>query len=368
MSRFFFVATLLAVAASAPLALSRKEAAPAPRASEIVSMPGGPAARRTLSLSDRDLGPAWSAFVAFRFLGAPCPPESGARFVNAFFDGRLPAAAGFVRTELANIDLPGAARIADRARSFDRALVLLGPAPESLLRVFVERAEDPEAHVEATRANVEVLAGLVADPALGERAFSLLKAAGGVPSRAIHALSQRVACDSWARTALGSLGTKAVPCLLEALDSSDARRRAAGAWVLAGIGDPAHAERILQAALPELARDSIPGNAAFAIRALAALGDRARPAVRVLLRSADDQAVAGALQVLMKSGGATAEDLDAARSRVERLASRAAEAGDEASIGLELRAALGVATGAMRVPDPPENLNPSQAESSARTW
>ena len=53
---------------------------------------------------------------------------------------------------------------------------------------------------------------------------------------------------------------------------------------------------------------------------------------------------------------------------MERLASRAGEAGDEAAIGIELRAALGVAKGAMSVPLPPENLNPSQAESSRRLW
>jgi hypothetical protein len=181
-------------------------------------------------------------------------------------------------------------------------------------------------------------------------------------------LGGRVERDAWARAALGAIGAPAVPVLLEALDSQDGRRRAAAAWVLAGVAGSAQADRILQAALPELARDSIPGNAAFAIRALAALGDRARPAVRGLLKSADDQAVAGALQVLLKTGGALPDDIEAARGRVERLAARAGEAGDEAAIGIDVRASLGVALGAMPVPDPPRRLNPSQTGSAAREW
>jgi hypothetical protein len=367
MIRFLSGAALLALA-SAPFALSNRGAAPCVAPPEIISLADPAAAGRPSPLADLDLRRAWRSFVGLRVLGTPCPSESTARFIDAFFDGRLPAAAGFVRAELASLDAQGAVRIADRARSFDRALVQLKPAPDALLRVLVERSEDPEAHVEATRANADGVARIVADPALGERAFGLLKTAQVVPQPALDALSGRLARDAWARAALGSLGAKAAPVLLEAIESDDAARRAAGAWVLAGIGDPAHAERIIRAAVPELARDSTPGNAAFAIRALAALGDRARPVVRALLKSADDQAVAGALQVLMKTGGADAEDLEAARSRVERLAARAGEAGDEAAIGLEIRAALGVAKGAMGVPDPPEKLNPSQAGTSGRGW
>lgn len=368
MNRLFFGAACLAALASAPLALSRREDAPRTKAPEIVSMPESPAPRRAPTLAELDLRTAWEISVGLGLLGVPCPPESGARFIDAFFDGRLPAAAGFVRARLATLDRREAIRISDRARSLDRALVQLRPAPGALLRVFVERSEDPDAHVEATSANAEGVARLVRDPELGERAFALLYATGGVPSSALKSLCDRVARDPWARAALASLGAKAFPVLLESLDSGDAVRRAAAAWVLAGIAGPAYAERILQTAVPELAKDSIPGNAAFAIRALTALGDRARPAVRGLLKSADDQAVAAALQVLMKTGGATAEDLEAARSRVERLAARAGEAGDEASIGLELRATLGVTHGAMKVPDPPENLNPSQKPSTGRTW
>ena len=367
MIRILAGAAFLGALASAPFAILGRESAPPPPPPEIVSMPPAPSDRRP-SLSEMDLRPAWGTFVALRLLGAPRGSEDSARFVDAFFDGRLPAAAGFVRAELATLDAQGAARIADRARSFDRALVHLRPAPDALLRVFVERAEDPEAHVEAARVNAEGLARIVADPALGERAFALLKACGLVPGSALETLGERVARDAWARRALGSMGAAAAPVLLEALESEDAPRRAAGAWVLAGLGDPAHAERIIRAAIPELARDSVPGNAAFAVRALSALGDRARPAARLLLKSADDQAVAGALQVLLRTGGADAEDLESARSRVERLAARAGEAGDEAAIGLELRAALGVARGAMLVPDPPAKLNPSHAESSGRIW
>ncbi|HEU4333045.1 MAG TPA: hypothetical protein VFT32_01000, partial [Candidatus Eisenbacteria bacterium] len=359
-------AAILAALTSAPLAISRREAAPRATPPEIVSLAS--TSSRAVSFPDLDVKSAWEAHVGLHLSGAPVPRGAEARFIDAFFDGRLPAAAGFVRSALAKVDAPRAARIADKARSFDRALIQLSPAPEPLLRAFVERAEDPDAHVEATRANAEEIARLVADPALGERAFDLLRATQAIPATALQALSRRVARDAWARAGLGALGPKAVPALLEALDSDDGVRRAAGAWVLAVIGDPAHVERILQAALPELARDEISGNAAFAIRALTALGERARPAVRGLLKSADDQALAGALQVLMKTGGASAVELDAARSRVERLAARAGEAGDEAAIGLELRAALAVTAGAMTVPDPPEKLNPSQTESSGRSW
>ncbi len=368
MMRLITGAAIVAAFASAPFALTSREPAPRPGPAEIVSIPVLPAPRRCPALAELELRPAWGAFVACRLMPVPFSPDSGARFIDAFFDGRLPGAAAFARSELATLDAQGAVRIADRARSLDRALVLLRPAPDALLAVFVERAEDPEAHADASRANVGGLARLVADPVLGERAFSLLRAAGTVPDEALKALSARVARDSWARGALSALGAKAAHALLEALDSRDAARRAAAAWVLAGLGDPAHVERILQAALPELARDSVPGNAAFAIRALAALGDRARPAVRGLLKSGDDQAVAGALQVLMKTGGATTDDLASARSRVERLAARAGEAGDEASIGLELRAALGTARGAMSVPDPPEKLKPSQTETGGHLW
>ena len=70
------------------------------------------------------------------------------------------------------------------------------------------------------------------------------------------------------------------------------------------------ADLIIRASVPELARDTVPGNAAFAMRALAALGERARPAVRALLKSADDQAVAAALHVLLKTGGVEAGELE----------------------------------------------------------
>ena len=366
MKGMIIAAALLATFASAPLALTRRAPALPVQPPEIVSMPGPAAPARSPALSELDLKPAWRTFVGLRLIGAPCSREADARFIDAFFDGRLPAAADYVRASLASLDEQGAIRIADRARSLDRALVQLRPAPASLVRVFVERTEDPDAHVEATRAQADEIARLVADPVLGWRAFALLRAAESVSPEALKGLSGRLARDSWAREALSAQGMKAIPVLLEAIDSNDPVRRAAGAWVLAGLGDPAYAERILQAAVPELARDSIPGNAAFAIRALTALGDRARPAVRVLLKSADDQAVAAALQVLMRTGGASAEELEAARSRVERLASRAGEAGDETSIGLELRAALAVTAGAMLVPDPPERLNPSQANTAGR--
>ncbi|HKS16129.1 MAG TPA: hypothetical protein VJU16_02395, partial [Planctomycetota bacterium] len=75
MTRIIFIATLLAAAASAPLALSRREPPVRPGAPEIVSMPGLDASRRHLTPADFDLRPAWTAFVASRLLGAPCPPE-----------------------------------------------------------------------------------------------------------------------------------------------------------------------------------------------------------------------------------------------------------------------------------------------------
>lgn len=351
MSRLILGAALVAVAASAPFAVSRRDE-PAPvRSTEIISYaPARP-------FSELDLKSAWSACVALHFAGVPHPPEAGPRFVEAFFDGRLPEAAAFVAAEIDGLDAQRAVRIADRARSFDRALALLPSAPETLLRVFVERAEDPEAHTEAVRAHAESIARIVADPALGERAFRLLLASGAVSSGACERLTARVASDSWARKALGELGAPSIPSLLAALDAADPARRAAAAWVLAGIDGHRHAGKIIQTAHPELARDSVPGNAAFAVRALAALGEHARPAVQGLLKSDDDQVVAAAIQVLMKTGGASIEDVDAARPRIDRLV---AEAADEAAIGLEVRAALGVAPGAMRVPDPPEKLNLGQ--------
>ncbi|HEY3225587.1 MAG TPA: hypothetical protein VGK61_01165 [Planctomycetota bacterium] len=373
MIRLLAGAALLLAAASAPLALSGRDSAPSPAPAEVVSCPeittfeAGPVSAAE-ALSSLDLRRAWRAFVGFRLIGVPVPDASRRRFVDAFFQGRLPVAAGFVAVELRRLDLSEAARIADRARSLDQALILLRPAPEALLRIFVERAEDPEAHREVSRAQAEPLAALVADSALGERAFRLLRTAGPVPEAAIGALTARLSRDSWTRAALASLGQAAAPALLATLDSDDPARRAVAAWVLAGLGDPSHVDRIIRAAVPELARDGVPGNAAFAIRALAALGDRARPVTRALLKSADDQVVAGALQVLLKTGGADPEDLEAARPRVERLAARAAEAGDEAAIGIETRAALGVARGAMDVAPPPDSLKPSQAESSGRIW
>lgn len=367
MSKVVFAFAALAALASAPLTLSRREASAPARGAEVVSWPSL-APRSAVKLDTLEVNDAWRLAVACAAMGVPGPSDSGRRFVEAFFDGRLPSAAGHVRARLAELERSEAVTIADRARSFDRALVLLSPAPGALLEVFVERAEDPGAHLDVIRSNADGLARLVEHPELGERSFTLLRSAGSVPSNALKALGGRVARDAWARAALASAGPEAVPVLLESLDSADGARRAAAAWVLAGVAGSAHADRILQTALPELARDSVPGNAAFAIRALTALGERARPAVRGLLRSPDDQAVAAALQVLMKTGGARAEDLDCARARVERLASRAGEAGDEASIGLELRASLGVAAGAMKVPDPPETLNPSQTEAVRRAW
>jgi len=373
MMRLLAGAALLLVAASAPLALSGLNSPPAPAPPEIISCPAisslaaGPVGAAE-ALSILDLHRAWRAFVGFRLIGVPVPAHSRRRFVDAFFEGRLPGAAPFVALEIARLNLSEAARIADRARSLDQALVLLRPAPASLLRIFVERAEDPDAHREACRAQGEPLAALVADPALGERAFILLRSAGSVPEPAIRALAARLARDSWTRAALASLGSASAPALIAAMDSDDPTRRAVAAWVLAGLGDASHVDRIIRAAVPELARDGVAGNAAFAVRALAALGDRARPVARALLKSADDQVVAGALQVLLKTGGAGPEDLEAARPRVERLASRAADAGDEAAIGIEARAALGLARGAMDVAPPPDSLKPSQAESSGRIW
>ena len=373
MIRLLAGAALLLIAASAPLAISGMSSSPAPAPPEVVSCPAvlntapGPAGVAQ-ALSSLDLRRAWRAFVGFRVIGIPVPESARRRFVDAYFDGRLPASARFVAIELSRLTLSEAARIADRARSLDQSLVLLRPAPVALLRIFVERAEDPEAHREVCRAQAEPLAALVADPALGERAFNLLRTAGSVPETAIRALSARLSRDSWTRAALASLGQAAAPALLASLDSDDPCRRAVAAWVLAGLGDSTHVDRIIRAAVPELARDDVSGNAAFAVRALAVLGDRARPVARALLKSADDQVVAGALQVLLKTGGAAPEDLEAARPRVERLAARAAEAGDEAAIGIETRAALGVARGAMDVAPPPESLKPSQAESSGRIW
>jgi hypothetical protein len=360
MNRLFIAGAIVAALVSAPLAVAPRRAEAPPSAPETVSMPDLVPVKKAPTLSEMDLRPAWAACVALSLAGRPVPSGAGDRFVEAFFDGRLPAAAPFVRRTLSAIEAPEAAKLASRARAFDRSLVALRPAPSALLRVFVERVEDAEAHLEATRANVEGITALVSDPAIGERAFGLLLAAGVVTPPALRILGEKVAQDPWVRRALGSLGERSVPVLLEALDSADARRRAAAAWVLAGLG-PEHADRILQTVLPDLARDAVSGNAGFAVRALTALGERARPAVRGLLKSGDDQAVAAALQVLMRTGGATAAELEDARPRVERLAARAGEAGDEASIGIELRTSLGVAP----VADPPARLNPSQTGSSA---
>jgi hypothetical protein len=353
MNRLFLAAALVAAIASAPFAVPRRgDPAPA-RSMEIVSAPARPAP----AFAELDLKSAWGTCVALHLAGIPHPPEAGPKFVEAFFDGRLPEAAKFVAAQIAGFDAQRSVRIADRARNLDRALSLLPSAPDTLLLVFIERAEDPLAHVEAVRAHAEAIARLVADPALGQRAFDLLVASGAVASSVCERLADRVARDAWARKGLGDLGAKSIPSLLLGLNSADPARRAASAWVLAGIDGPRHAEVILRAALPELARDSVPGNAAFAVRALSTLGDRARPAVLRLLKSDDDQVVAAAIQVLMKTGGANIEDVNAARPRVDRLA---AGSSDEASIALEVRAALGVTPGALKVPDPPEKLNVGQ--------
>ena len=320
------------------------------------------------AIASMDLRPAWRAFLGYQAIGVPVTPRARRRFVTAFFDGRLPCAAEFVRQEIRALTLSEAASIADRARCLDRALVLLAPAPDPLLRILVERAEDPEAHLEAVRAHRARLAAFVGDGALGERAFALLRAAGPVPPEAMKTLATRLAADVWARTAMASLGAEAVPCLLAALESDDPPRRAAAAWLLAGLAGEIHANRIIQVAVPELGRDDVPGNAGFAVRALAALGGRARPVAAVLLRSSDDQVVVGALEVLLKTGGAAPEDLEEARPSVERLAARSGSAGDEGVIGIEVRAALGAGRGAMDVPDPPAVLKSSHVEGRARTW
>jgi len=226
------------------------------------SVPGTP----EQAIASMDLRPAWRAFLGFQAIGVPVTPRARRRFVTAFFDGRLPCAAEFVRQEIRALTLSEAASIADRARCLDRALVLLAPAPDPLLRILVERAEDPEAHLEAVRAHRARLAAFVEDGALGERAFALLRAAGPVPPEAMKTLATRLAADVWARTAMASLGAEAVPCLLAALDSDDPPRRAAAAWLLAGLAGEIHANRIIQVAVPELGRDDVPGNAGFAGR------------------------------------------------------------------------------------------------------
>jgi hypothetical protein len=373
--QFMAGGALLLALMAVPFALPERRSAGAAPAETVslagpaVSPPAGPMpGTPDQAIAAMDLRPAWRAFLGLQVFGVPTAPASRRRFVAAFFDGRLPSAAGFVRRELRNLKLSEAASIADRARCFDRALVLLAPAPEPLVRIFVERSEDPEAHLEAARAHRASLAALVGDAALGARAFALLRAAGPVPPEAMTALATRLATDVWARTAMSSAGSEAVPCLVETLGSDDPARRAAAAWLLAGLAGEVHANRIIQVAVPELGRDAVPGNAGFAIRALSALGSRARPVAAVLLRSSDDQVVAGALEILIKTGGASPEDLETARPRVERLAARAAAAGDEAVIGIEVRAALTAARGAMDVPDPPAALKSSHVGGSARTW
>ena len=372
-ARFIAGSLLLLALLVLPFVLPQHNASEAASPEEVVSLRkpaaaarapvAAPAGMRPLSeaLASADLREVWVAAAVLAATRMETPPAARDRLVGAFLEGRMDFAASFARAALASMPEGEAATFADRAPNLDRSLVLMKSAPPAVLRRFVRRCEDPAAHVEAARALSAQIRGLVPDPGLGRRAYGLLAAAGIVSEDVIEALSHRVSSDEWARAELAGLGSAALGPLGRRMASPDPAVRAAATWLVALAEGEASADRIIKVAVDGLRSDDVPDNARFGVRALSALGPRARPVAGVLLRSSDDQVVACALDVLMRTGGASAEQIAAARPALSRLA---IEAADEAAIAAELRRALGEAPGARDVPAPPEALKPGQVRTA----
>lgn len=367
LGRFIAGCLLVLSLAAAPFLLpqaNRTEAA-APIDDEVVCLKGpgarpAPAASRPLEqlLGSRDLRDLWTAVALLAAADRPAPPEAASRLLDAFLDGRMDFAAGWARHRLESMAPAEQVSIGSRARNLDRTLILLDRPSDALVRLFVSRAEDPAAHADAARRLAARIEPLVADPALGRRAWNLLRAARVDSTGALALLADRVGDDDWARAEVAGMGTAADRVLLDRLSSPDRRLRAAAAWLLALASPDAHAESVLRAAAAETLTDAVPGNAAFAVRALAALGDRARPLARILLRSADDQAVACGLDVLLRTGGASSQEHELAAPAIDRLVR---SHGDETGLAAELRGSPGEGGGAARVAGAPDSLRAGQA-------
>ncbi len=363
----------LVVAALLLLQANRSEAASGPvEAVSVrrVSAPPPAAARRApavaparaldAALASDDLRAVCRAAAVLRLAGLPEPAAARDRLLDAFLDGRLDFAGPWALARLAELPPREQAALAARARNLDRSIVAMKDAPPALVRALVASAEDPSAHLEAARAVAPRIRALVADPALGRKAWALLAATDSATLDDVRSLTFRIADDEWARAEIAALGGAAVAPLVERCSSADPLLRSAAAWLLALAGGESLADTVVHAAVPGLKADDVAGNARYSIRALAALGERARPVARLLLRSHDDQAAAAALDVLRRCGGASDAEVEASRPVLERLSTSDV---DESSLAAELLAAL-KARGAVDVPGAPAPLSPGQVPSS----